>query len=189
MEIVIGLLIIAIGAFCQSSCYVPINKIKDWSWESYWIVQGVFAWLAFPLAGALLAVPFSAMSCSTLVVGKNVSETGKILVGHNEDNGGRIFNPQYWVPHAKHKAGEMIVYEPTAAKIPQVKLTADGVISIKKRSECELFNGYSQAGVYTFHMKDPLLSDCEMTLTVEEMTAAGEIDIYVKYIDENGTCR
>jgi N-acetyl-beta-hexosaminidase len=42
MEIVIGLLIIAIGAFCQSSCYVPINKIKDWSWESYWIVQGVF---------------------------------------------------------------------------------------------------------------------------------------------------
>ena len=45
MDIVIGLLIIAIGAFCQSSCYVPINRIKDWSWESYWLVQGVFAWL------------------------------------------------------------------------------------------------------------------------------------------------
>ena len=57
MEIVIGLIIIAIGAFCQSSCYVPINKIKDWSWESYWIVQGVFAWLILPLLGALLAVP------------------------------------------------------------------------------------------------------------------------------------
>lgn len=57
MEIVIGLLIIAIGAFCQSSSYVPINKIKEWSWESYWIVQGVFAWLVFPLIGALLAVP------------------------------------------------------------------------------------------------------------------------------------
>lgn len=57
MEIVIGLIIIAIGAFCQSSCYVPINKIKDWSWESYWIVQGVFAWLVLPLLGALLAVP------------------------------------------------------------------------------------------------------------------------------------
>ena len=57
MEIIIGLLIIAIGAFCQSSCYVPINKIKDWSWESYWIVQGVFAWLLLPLLGALLAVP------------------------------------------------------------------------------------------------------------------------------------
>lgn len=57
MNIVIGLLIIAIGAFCQSSSYVPINKIKEWSWESYWIVQGVFAWLVFPLIGALLAVP------------------------------------------------------------------------------------------------------------------------------------
>ena len=57
MEIIFGLLIIAIGAFCQSSCYVPINKIKDWSWESYWIVQGVFAWLVLPFLGALLAGP------------------------------------------------------------------------------------------------------------------------------------
>ena len=56
MYIFIGLLIIAIGAFCQSSSYVPINKIKAWSWESYWIVQGVFAWLVFPLLGALLAL-------------------------------------------------------------------------------------------------------------------------------------
>ncbi|MBO7195562.1 MAG: L-rhamnose/proton symporter RhaT [Alistipes sp.] len=57
MDIVIGLLIIAIGAFCQSSSYVPINKVKQWSWESYWLVQGLFAWLVFPILGALLAVP------------------------------------------------------------------------------------------------------------------------------------
>lgn len=57
MDIFIGLLIIAVGAFCQSSSYVPINKIKDWSWESYWLVQGVFAWLVLPFLGALLAVP------------------------------------------------------------------------------------------------------------------------------------
>lgn len=57
MEIIIGLLIIAIGAFCQSSSYVPINRVKEWSWESYWMVQGVFAWLLFPFLGALLAVP------------------------------------------------------------------------------------------------------------------------------------
>ncbi len=63
MEIIIGLLIIAIGAFCQSSCYVPINKIKQWSWESYWIVQGVFAWLVFPLLGAMLAVPEGRSLC------------------------------------------------------------------------------------------------------------------------------
>ena len=57
MGVLLGLLIIAVGAFCQSSCYVPINKIKKWSWESYWLVQGVFAWLVFPFLGALLAVP------------------------------------------------------------------------------------------------------------------------------------
>ncbi|MBO4549943.1 MAG: rhamnose/proton symporter RhaT, partial [Bacteroidaceae bacterium] len=57
MNIFIGLLIIAVGAFCQSSSYVPINRIKQWSWESYWIVQGIFAWLLFPLMGAFLAVP------------------------------------------------------------------------------------------------------------------------------------
>jgi L-rhamnose-H+ transport protein len=63
MSIIIGLLIIAIGAFCQSSCYVPINKIKQWSWESYWIVQGVFAWLVLPFLGALLAVPAGHTFC------------------------------------------------------------------------------------------------------------------------------
>ena len=55
-SIILGLLIIAVGSFCQSSCYVPINKIKKWSWESYWLVQGVFAWLIFPVIGALLSL-------------------------------------------------------------------------------------------------------------------------------------
>ena len=55
-SILLGLLIIAVGSFCQSSCYVPINKIKQWSWESYWFVQGIFAWLVFPFLGALLSL-------------------------------------------------------------------------------------------------------------------------------------
>ena len=57
MEILIGLLIIAIGSFCQSSSYVPIKKVKEWSWESFWLIQGVFAWLVFPFLGSLLGVP------------------------------------------------------------------------------------------------------------------------------------
>ena len=56
-SILLGLLIIAVGSFCQSSSYVPINKIKKWSWESYWLIQGVFAWLVFPFLGLLLSVP------------------------------------------------------------------------------------------------------------------------------------
>jgi L-rhamnose-proton symport protein (RhaT). len=57
MNIIIGLVIIALGSFCQSSSYVPINKVKSWSWESFWLTQGIFAWLIFPLLGALLAIP------------------------------------------------------------------------------------------------------------------------------------
>lgn len=57
LAIILGLLIIAVGSFCQSSSYVPINKVKGWSWESFWLVQGIFAWLVFPFLGAQLAVP------------------------------------------------------------------------------------------------------------------------------------
>ena len=79
--------------------------------------------LACALSAAVAAVSVNAFACSTVIVGKSVSATGHIIVGHNEDNGGRIFNPQYYVPPAKHKAGEMITYEPTATKIPQVAET------------------------------------------------------------------
>ena len=81
MDIIIGLLIIAVGAFCQSSCYVPINKIKDWSWESYWIVQGVFAWLLLPLLGALLAVPGGHSLCELFVADNSFNILMTILFG------------------------------------------------------------------------------------------------------------
>lgn len=57
MNTIIGLIIIAIGSLGQSSSYVPINKIKNWSWECFWLVQGIFAWLVFPFLGAMLALP------------------------------------------------------------------------------------------------------------------------------------
>jgi len=57
MNTLIGLLIIAVGSLGQSSSYVPIKKVKTWAWESFWLVQGIFAWLVFPYLGALLAIP------------------------------------------------------------------------------------------------------------------------------------
>ena len=68
MNTLIGLLIIAVGSFGQSSSYVPIKKVKDWSWESFWLTQGVFAWLIFPLLGALLAVPQGSSLIQVLAV-------------------------------------------------------------------------------------------------------------------------
>lgn len=66
MEVLLGLLIIAVGSFCQSSSYVPIKKVRDWSWESFWLTQGLFAWLVFPILGALLAVPAGHSFCELL---------------------------------------------------------------------------------------------------------------------------
>ncbi len=57
MHTLIGLLIIAAGSLGQSSSYVPVKKVKEWSWESFWLVQDIFAWLLFPLLGAQLALP------------------------------------------------------------------------------------------------------------------------------------
>ncbi len=90
MNIVIGLLIIAIGAFCQSSCYVPINRIRQWSWESYWMVQGVFAWLVFPLLGALLAVP-SGASLAQLYLDNSSSTLWTLFFGALWGVGGLTF--------------------------------------------------------------------------------------------------
>ena len=91
MEILIGLLIIAIGAFCQSSSYVPINKVKGWSWESYWLVQGVFAWLVFPILGALLAVPAGHSLCELFTAENSFNIWMTILFGVLWGVGGLTF--------------------------------------------------------------------------------------------------
>lgn len=91
MELLIGLLIIAVGAFCQSSCYVPINKIKEWSWESYWIIQGVFAWLILPLLGALLAVPEGHSLCELFNAANSFNIWMTILFGVLWGVGGLTF--------------------------------------------------------------------------------------------------
>lgn len=63
MNTIIGLIIIALGSIGQSSSYVSINKVKNWSWECFWLIQGVFAWLVFPLLGALIALPSGVSLC------------------------------------------------------------------------------------------------------------------------------
>ena len=52
----IGILLIAIGSLGAASFYVPFKKVKVWSWESYWIMQGVAAWLLAPWIFALVAI-------------------------------------------------------------------------------------------------------------------------------------
>jgi L-rhamnose-H+ transport protein len=53
----IGILLIAIGSIGSASFYVPFKKVKVWAWESYWISQGLAAWIICPWVFALLTVP------------------------------------------------------------------------------------------------------------------------------------
>ena len=75
------------------------------------------------------------------------------------------------------------------AKIPAAKLKTDDEEVVKARPECELFDGFSQAGVYTFHLAESVQKEAKLTLTVSESAASGFVDIYVKRIDADGTCR
>jgi len=57
MNPIAGILLIAIGSIGAASFYVPFKKVRLWAWESYWISQGVFAWLIIPILFALIFVP------------------------------------------------------------------------------------------------------------------------------------
>jgi L-rhamnose-H+ transport protein len=37
--------------------YLPYRRVKHWSWESYWLVGGLFSWIVVPSIVASLAVP------------------------------------------------------------------------------------------------------------------------------------
>ena len=57
MNPVAGILLIAIGSIGAASFYVPFKRVKEWAWESYWLAQGVAAWLIAPWVFALIFVP------------------------------------------------------------------------------------------------------------------------------------
>ncbi|WP_114781799.1 L-rhamnose/proton symporter RhaT [Botryobacter ruber] len=52
-----GLFYHFIGGFASGSFYIPYSKVKKWSWESYWIVGGIFSWLIVPPLAAAITAP------------------------------------------------------------------------------------------------------------------------------------
>jgi len=57
MNPVAGILLIALGSIGAASFYVPFKKVRSWAWESYWLSQGVAAWLIAPWIFALMFIP------------------------------------------------------------------------------------------------------------------------------------
>ena len=57
MGILLGVIYHFIGGLACGSFYLPYKRVKGWSWESYWIVGGVFSWLIVPWSAAYITIP------------------------------------------------------------------------------------------------------------------------------------
>jgi L-rhamnose-H+ transport protein len=44
----LGLLFHWLGGLASGSFYVPYRRVRTWSWETYWLVGGVFSWIVAP---------------------------------------------------------------------------------------------------------------------------------------------
>ncbi len=54
---ILGVLLHAIGGLAAASFYIPVKRVRGWSWESYWLVLGVVAWLIAPWTVAFIKIP------------------------------------------------------------------------------------------------------------------------------------
>lgn len=54
MNPLLGILFHWAGGFASGSFYVPFRGVRRWSWETYWLVSGVLAWLIMPWLLALI---------------------------------------------------------------------------------------------------------------------------------------
>jgi L-rhamnose-H+ transport protein len=53
----LGVIFHWIGGFASATNFIPFRGIKRWSWEVYWIIQGIAAWLIAPTLLASFFVP------------------------------------------------------------------------------------------------------------------------------------
>ncbi len=52
-----GVVLQSLGGLAAASFYIPFKKVRNWAWESYWLVNGFFAWVITPWLVAFLTVP------------------------------------------------------------------------------------------------------------------------------------
>lgn len=47
----------AVGATAAALCYTPQQKLRGWSWQTYWLSQAFICWFLAPIVGAMLTIP------------------------------------------------------------------------------------------------------------------------------------
>ena len=67
----LGIFLHAIGGLAAGSFYMLFKKVRNWAWETYWLVNGFFTWIIMPWLIAILFVP----SLPKVLVELNFSNT------------------------------------------------------------------------------------------------------------------
>lgn len=57
MSLFNGIFFHSVGAAGASLCYTPEKKVKNWSWQTYWLAQASICWLVLPILVAWITIP------------------------------------------------------------------------------------------------------------------------------------
>ena len=57
IDLLLGIALIAVGAFASGSFSMPFEKVKGWKWENHWLIYSLFAYVVIPLLSCLLFCP------------------------------------------------------------------------------------------------------------------------------------
>lgn len=57
MNAILGVFFHFLGGFASGSFYMGFKKVRQWAWESYWLIGGLFSWLIVPPLAAFLTLP------------------------------------------------------------------------------------------------------------------------------------
>jgi len=57
-EVLIGVGLYVLGGLAGASFYLPLQKVKNWAWESYWMIYAVSALVIVPWVLALVLSPY-----------------------------------------------------------------------------------------------------------------------------------
>jgi L-rhamnose-H+ transport protein len=85
----LGTALHAVGALSSSACYAPQRKVRNWSWQTYWLTQAAFCWFLLPIVGAMLTIPHL---CQVLSEAPREAMVVSFLLGMAYGVGGTAFN-------------------------------------------------------------------------------------------------
>ena len=55
--VLLGIFLVLLGGFANGTYYMPFKNVKNWAWEVFWFVGGIFSWIVAPWVFSFFTVP------------------------------------------------------------------------------------------------------------------------------------